>query len=192
MGTGQRDRAQPGPVIVRTPITQAQFAEMFRIFRESAFHLETREFYAMTYERDAFQRFLDGQPLPPSGLPWWQAWLEEMKELTRQGKRIGRVRVLSEPPSDYQRWELWGTAWHIEAGEEIRYMSRRRAEQIGLALDYDWWLFDDERLIITRFTAAGEIAEKSLITDPGVIARHREWRDLAVRNATTAEKFAAA
>ena len=93
-----------------------------------------------------------------------------MRELARQGKRIGRVRVLSEPPSDYQRWELWGTSWHIEAGEEIRYMSRRRAEQIGLPLEYDWWLFDDERLIITRFTDAGEIAEKSLITDPAIIA----------------------
>jgi hypothetical protein len=32
----------------------------------------------------------------------------------------------------------------------------------------------------------------AIITDPGMIARHREWRDLAVRNATTAEKFAAA
>ena len=175
-----------------TPITQAQFAEMFRTFRESAFHLETREFYAMTYERDAFQRFLDGRPLQPSGLPWWQAWLDEMRELARQGKRIRRVRVLSEPPSDYQRWELWGTSWHTEAGEEIRYMSRRRAEQIGLPLDHDWWVFDDERLIITRFTDAGEIAGKSLITDPAIIAPYLTWRDLAVRNATTAESFAAA
>ena len=175
-----------------TPDTQDEFAEMFRTFRESAFHVETRGYYAMTYERDAFRRFLDGRPLPPSGLPWWQAWLDQMREVTRQGKRIGRVRILSEPPTDYQRWELWGTAWHIEVGEEIRYMSRRRAEQVGLPLDYDWWLFDDDRLIITRFTDAGEIAEKSLITNPGMIARHREWRDLAVRNATTAEKFAAA
>jgi hypothetical protein len=192
MGARQRDRAQPGPVTVGTPITQDESAEMFRTFRESAFHLETREFYAMTNERDAFQRFLDGHPLSPAGLPWWQTWLDQMRELARQGKRIGRVRVLSEPPSDYQRWELWGTSWHIKAGEEIRYMSRRRAEQIGLPLNYDWWLFDDERLIVTRFTDSGEIAEKSLITDPGIIAQHRAWRDLAVRNATTAETFAAA
>jgi hypothetical protein len=192
MGARQRDRAQPGSVSVGTLITQDESTEMFRTFRESAFHLETREFYAMTYERDAFQRFLDGHPLPPSALPWWQAWLDEMQELALQGKRIERVRVLSEPPSDYQRWELWGTSWHVAVGEEIRYMPRRRAQQIGLPLDYDWWLFDDEQLIITRFSDAGEIAQKSLITDPGIIARHRAWRDLAVRNATTAEQFAAA
>lgn len=192
MGAGQRDRAQPGSVTVGTNVSQDEFAGMFRTFRESAFHLETREHYAMTYERDAFQRFLDGRPLPPSGLPWWQAWLDQMRELTRQGKRIRRVRVLSEPPSDYQRWELWGTPWHIEVGEEIRYISRHRAEQIGLPLEYDWWLFDDERLIITRFTDAGEIASKELITDPGNVAPYRTWRDLAVRNATTAESFAAA
>ena len=47
-------------------------------------------------------------------------------------------------------------------------------------------------MIITRFTDAGEIAEKSLITDPAIIAPYLAWRDLAVRNATTAEKFAAA
>ena len=124
-GTSTTRRGPAGTCDRGNLVTQDEFAGMFRTFRESAFHLETRGFYAMTYERDAFQRFLDGQPVPPSGLPWWQAWLDQMQELAPQGKRIGRVRVLSEPPSDYQRWELWGTSWHIEAGEEIRYMSRR-------------------------------------------------------------------
>ena len=42
--------------------------------------------------------------------------------------------------------------------------------------------FDDE----------DRIDVKTLITGPNLITRYIAWRDLAVRNATTAERFAAA
>ena len=71
-------------------------------------------------------------------------------------------------------------------------MPRSRTEEIGLPLVHDWWLLDDERLIIMKFTDAGEIAGKSLITDPTIVSTYRVWRDLAVRNATPAEEIAAA
>jgi hypothetical protein len=82
-------------------------------------------------------------------------------------------------------------AGHIQ-GEQIRYMPRSRAGEIGLPLAHDWWLLDDERLIIMKFTDAGEIAGKSLITDPSIVSTHRVRRDLAVRNATPVEAIAAA
>jgi hypothetical protein len=119
-------------------------------------------------------------------------WLDQIALLTREGKKIRRVRVLDDPPSDYQRWELWAARWHAEAGEQIGYMPRTRTVALGLPQDSDWWLLDDEQLITMRFTEAGEIASKTLSADPGTIARHREWRDLAVRNATAAEEIAAA
>ena len=56
----------------------------------------------------------------------------------------------------------------------------------------DWWLLDDERVIVLQFTAGGELAERRLIAGPELIAQYREWRDLAVRNATPAEMYAAA
>jgi hypothetical protein len=115
-----------------------------------------------------------------------------ISEVTRQGRKIGRVRVLAEPPTDYQRSEIWADPWHARAGEQIRYLPRSRAEQIGLPLDHDWWLLDDERLIDMRFNDAGEITGKALITDPGIVAPYCEWRDLAVRNATPAEQVTAA
>jgi hypothetical protein len=173
-------------------ISEEEFAEELRSFRISAFRLETREHYAVTFERDAFLRFLDGSPMPPQELDWWQSWLDEMRELTRHGKTIGRVRVLSDPPSDYQRWEMWGTPWHTEAGEQIRYLPQREANAAGIPLTGDWWLLDEERLIIMEFTSNGEPATKTLTTDPMLIAEHCAWRDLAVRRALTAEQFAAA
>jgi hypothetical protein len=43
-----------------------------------------------------------------------------------------------------------------------------------------------------RFDKAGRIAGKDLVTDPDIVADHREWRDLAVRHAVPAEEFTAA
>ena len=100
--------------------------------------------------------------------------------------------MLAEPPTDYQRWEVWAAPWHAQAGEDIRYMPRSIAERIGLSLDHDWWLLDDERLIVMRYTSADEVASKELITDPGSVAPYLKWRDLAVRNATPAGDIAAA
>jgi hypothetical protein len=174
------------------PISEEEFGDLLATFKRSAFHLETQPFYALSYERPDFERFLAGSPVPPSEVDWWKPWLDQITELTRQGKHVSRVRVLAEPPTDYQRWLRWADPWHAAAGEDIRYIPHSRAERIGLPLVNDWWLLDDERVIVTGFTEAGEIAAKWLITDPVVITPYRAWRDLAVRNATPAEQVTAA
>ena len=175
-----------------TVITEAEFDHLLSTFKRYAFRLETRDAYALGYEQDEFGRFLAGRPTPPTQLDWWRQWLDQIARLTREGKTVGRVRVLAEPPSDYQRWMMWAEPWYAEAGEQIAYMSARRAMGIGLPLDGDWWLLDDERVIIMDFTDAGEIDRKTLLTNPVTVAPFIAWRDLAVRNATTAERFAAA
>ena len=90
--------------------------------------------------------------------------------LTAEGKRVARVRILEEPPTDYQRWLLWASPWHAAAGEDIRYLPRSQAERISLPLVNDWWLLDDERVILMVFTEAGEISGKRLLTDSVAVA----------------------
>jgi hypothetical protein len=130
---------------------------------------------------------LPSSPVPPPEIGWWRAWLSQAAAQVREGKTIGRVRVLAEPPSDYQRWMTWAGPWYAQAGEAIRYLSRSRAAGLGIPLETDWWLLDDRRLILMHFTDAGEIAGKELTTDAGVVARHRAWRDLAVSNAAAGD-----
>jgi hypothetical protein len=112
--------------------------------------------------------------------------------LTRQGKRRARVRVLDEPPTDYQRWLVWTSPWYAAVGEDIRYLTRSRAARIGLPLREDWWLLDDNRVIVMRFTEEGEIAGDVLITDPAAVASYRTWRDLAIAHAIPATQLPAA
>jgi hypothetical protein len=71
------------------------------------------------------------------------------------------------------------------------YLTREAAGQLAIPVAYDWWLLDDERLLMMRYTAAGEIDSKEIITTPGIVARHREWRNLAVGNAQAREILAA-
>jgi hypothetical protein len=175
-----------------TPISEAEFGRMLSNWRSTAFRYETRDHYALDYEEADYQDFLVGQPTPPPEVAWWRPWLDQIADLTAQGRRMSRVRLLAEPPSAYQRWELWAAPWQAKAGEDIRYMSRSTAVRLGLPDGPDWWLLDDQRLIIMEFTVDGEIAGKLLVTDPDEIARHQEWRDLAVRHAIPAARYSAA
>jgi hypothetical protein len=173
-----------------TPIDQDEFYRQLFAARRTAFRWEAQPAYALGYERENFARFLAGDPVPPPQIEWWRPWLDRIAHMTSEGKRVSRVRVTDQPPTSYQRWMIWTGRWNIEAGERISYLPRSIAVRISIPTEYDWWLLDDERLIIMRYTSSGEIGSKHLTTDAGMIARHCEWRDLAVLNATTAEAVA--
>ncbi len=175
-----------------TPVTEEEFGTLLATFRASAFRLETRSHYALDYEAADFDDFLAGHPAAPPDVSWWRPWLDRIAEMTRiEGKTISRVRIVDDPPSDYQRWELWAGRWHAEAGERIGYLTRPAAVALGLP-GGDWWLLDDRRVILMAFDAAGRIAGKTITGDEEIVARYRAWRDLAVRNAIPAEQLTAA
>jgi hypothetical protein len=173
-------------------ISQDRFDRELATFERTAFRLETRTAYKLGYEQTDFDLFLAGSPVPPPDLGWWRPWLEQIRRLTDEGKTVARVRVVDEPPSDYQRWELWAHRWHENAGEQINYLRKADANTIGLPLGVDWWLLDEARLMIIRYNEDGSILSEILTDDPGTIARHCALRDLAVRYATTAGAILAA
>jgi hypothetical protein len=172
------------------PISDDEFADLLRTFERTAFRLEAQDAYPDDYEQEDLRLFLAGTPRRPDELGWFRPWAEQVRRQTRQGKHIGRVRVQSEPPTGYQRWERWVGAWNIAAGEDIRYMTRSEAARIGLPLDHDWWLLDGRRLIVMTF--AGNVRTQELITDPLIVGEHASWQDIAVRSAAPAERTAAA
>jgi hypothetical protein len=165
-------------------MTEDEFAEALRSFGRSAFRVEAQPSYALTDERADFGQFLAGSPTPPPQMAWYRPWVDQVAKWIGEGKTIGRVRVLAEPPTDYQRWLLWGAPWFASIGEDIRYMNRSTALRIGLP-PTDWWLLDDERVIVMHFTADGQINGKELVTDMESVASYRALRDLAIENSST-------
>jgi len=174
------------------PITEEEFLAEVRGFRESAFRFEVQEAEPLGYEREEFAQFLAGHPREPEDIDWWRPWLDRVRQFTRDGKTVSRVRVLAEPRTDYQRWLLWANHAHDSAGEDIRYMTRRVARGAGLPLDWDWWMLDDDRVILMQAAQDGYPGGKVLITDPAEVAKYRDWRDRALAFAGPAGYFAAA
>ena len=165
-------------------LTDAEFADRLRTFAHTAFRLELQPVYLEPEEAETVAKFVGGQPEPPTEVPGLRSWFEQIAELISAGRHIERVRVHEDPPTDYQRWERWIGGWNTTAGETIRYMTRDQAHDIGLlpaAGDIDWWLLDDDRLIMMTF-GGGRRIHNELVTDPKIVAQARAWRDLAVRH----------
>ena len=107
----------------------------------------------------------------------------------RQGRRFMRVRVVSLPLSDYNRWSYVIAQHNIAAGEDIRYLIRERAAEIGLLND-DYWLFDSQELLRMRFDESDRFIGGEIIEDPVEIVRHNYWRDAAWHHAVRRDDFA--
>lgn len=176
-------------------LTDEGFAAQLRDFAHTAFRLELRQAYREPSEADTLARFLAGEPQPPTEVPGLAAWFDQIRRQTGEGKRIERVRVHDDPPTDYQRWERWIGQWNSQAGEHLRYLTRRRAHEIGLLPDagsIDWWLLDSRRLIMMRFDDQGHRIGNELVTDAETVVRACAWRDLAVHHSTPDQPGSAA
>ncbi|UGT44204.1 hypothetical protein LTV02_12775 [Nocardia yamanashiensis] len=66
-----------------------------------AFHLELKDSYDSPGENEAFRNWLEGGPGDDYG--WFQGWLGTVRDLTARGAAMRRVRVVTEPHTDYIR-----------------------------------------------------------------------------------------
>ncbi|MCP2315328.1 hypothetical protein APR12_000658 [Nocardia amikacinitolerans] len=147
--------------------------KLFRELERDAFHLEVRDSYAVPNESERLRRFLAGEPPLDTRTPWQDL----MRETTGRGVSVSRVRVVTVPHSDYQRWLLSVTVHNVAAGEDIRYLPRHLAGEVP---PDDWWLMDDERVVYNLTDAAGAPAGLGETTDPRIVeycrsVRQRLW-----------------
>lgn len=167
-------------------LTEQHLGELLRSFRWSAFRFEIRDRYNSDVGREAFRRFRAGEP---DDYAWHRPWLDMIRSDRQRGKLWRRVRIVSVPLSDWSRYGMVVARLSVEAGEDIRYLRRDVAEQIGLA-PYDSWLFDSAQLVRLHFHEEDDtFAGAERIEDDDAVQRHREWRDLAWRHAQTIHDF---
>lgn len=143
---------------VREALSEAQ---------RSAVHLEMRDSY--TPDDPEFARWRQGRRYTPDNLPtWWWPWHDVVTEAVERGVRVQRARIVSEPVTDYIRYEHDLTFANIAAGEQVRWLPRRRASDITLPGN-DFWLFDDETAIFNHFNGKGDPTEKEISTDAATV-----------------------
>jgi hypothetical protein len=126
----------------------------------------------------------------PDDLPWMQDWLAMIRDAVNEGRRFARVRAVSLPLSDYNRWSHVVAQHNNAAGEDIRYLTRDLAKGIGLP-DHDYWIFDSRKLAIMHFADNDDrFLGAEIIEDPNVIVQHGYWRDAAWHHAVRRDEFA--
>ncbi len=141
--------------------------DMLRACERSAVHLEMRDGY-MRSDPD-FIAWRAGQRWDPADREsWWHPWYQATSDVTSRGVEIRRARIVSEPLSDYVRYEYDCAFMNILAGEQVRWLPRRRATDLALPGN-DFWLYDGRLLVVIHFTGEGESAGTEMTTDPDVI-----------------------
>ncbi|MFI6865298.1 DUF6879 family protein [Nocardia sp. NPDC050406] len=161
------------------PENPPHWSDLFRECRTEAFHLEVRDTYAVPQESERLRRFLDGEPAQPD--EYKNQWVDLMRETTGRGVAVRRIRVVTVPHSDYQRWLLSVTGSNVAAGEDIRYVPRHLAGEVP---PDDWWLYDAQRVAYNLVDEHGKPAGMAVTTDPGVVdyclrVKERLW-ELAI------------
>jgi hypothetical protein len=146
------------------------FAELMRTTRRSAVHLEMRDAYAVADEADAFAAFRRGEWSEAAEKVDRRSWLDLVSATVSRGVVMRRARIVSEPVTDYIRYEHAGTQMNIDAGEQVRWLARRQAVDIALP-GADFWLFDDRIVHFNIFTGDGDWADPDceITDDPTVV-----------------------
>ena len=70
-------------------------------------------------------------------------WLARIAETTAAGKSWHRIRAVSWPLTEYERYQMIGYQESAAAGDVIRIADRAAHRELA-ALDRDFWLFDAE------------------------------------------------
>ena len=105
-----------------------------------------------------FTGWRQGQRFDPADWDsWWRPWLDIVVAARSRGVIIRRARIVSEPVSEYIRWEYDITFTNVEAGEDVRWLPRRRASDLLLPGN-DFWVFDDRVVLWNHFTGEGEVS----------------------------------
>ncbi len=137
---------------------------LFRAASSSAWHMEMRDSYT---------------PGDPDWLDWqagrrfdpadrWSSWSYLVRATVARGVSVRRVRIVSEPVSDYIRFEYDVTEGHnIAAGEEVRWLPRHKAAGLLVPVS-DFWVFDSQVVLWNHFAGDGSWVGEEQGDDPAL------------------------
>lgn len=153
------------------PTSIPTFAELLAKTSRHALHLEMRDAYGIESEHAAFAAWKAGAHRDFSErAAWWSPFHQTVADGVARGVQVRRARVVSEPVSDYVRFEHCGTVKNLAAGEDVRWLSRSRASDIMLPGN-DVWIFDDFALKFGIFDGDGRHLGGQMVYDADLIRR---------------------
>ncbi len=137
--------------------------------RASAVHLEIRDTYRPDLE--LFHAWQRGHA-PTERAAWWDEWFQTVAEATARGIVVRRARIVSEPITDYVRFEHAVTYRNLACGEQVRWLPRRLALDLAHPAN-DCWLVDGQILLIHHFSGDGDKIATEHVSDPAAVELYR-------------------
>jgi hypothetical protein len=152
------------------------FDTLFDEFHATAFRLEALPAYNVGSEESRLAAFREHRARPERSVRT-SPWLARVAATTAAGKRWRRLRVLDEPITEYQRYQLLSGSYAESqtAGDETLLIHRRLAAprlrfDSGQRPVRDFWLFDlgqpTERLVAMDYTTDGQFTGHRDVNDP--------------------------
>ncbi|GAA4018143.1 hypothetical protein GCM10022247_47000 [Allokutzneria multivorans] len=159
----------------------AAVTDLFQACR-SAWRWEAQPTYTIPTEQPTLAQFLAGEPKPENHNA---SWHRRIAAWTAEGKRIARVRVLSHPLTDYQRYQLaWGIPGNMAAGEDVRVFDPESHPDV-VAPQQDFWIFDGPADVCTvlrlNFDPDGRLLNRTLVAEAEQ-DRYRSWQQVAINS----------
>lgn len=153
------------------PRSVPPFSELLAACQRSAVHLEMRDVYGVADEDQDFAAWKNGHRHDPDDrASWWNPFLEGIAAAVARGITVRRARVVSEPVSEYIRYEHACTFQNIAAGEDVRWLPRSAASDLLLPGN-DLWIFDHGLARFGLFSGDGRFVAHVHSDDPPTIAR---------------------
>lgn len=170
--------------MTRRSFHRDEYDRLFGGATSSIFRLETLNVYDVPHEREAFEAFCRGEGYTRDEDD--EAWTSRIRDDTAKGKRWQRVHVVDRPLSQYLRFEVeTGYAISGPAGEEIGMIERDPNGPAWHREHSDFWLLDDQVLIVMRYSPDGQVLGRDLVEDePDEVARCRRIKHEAIESAT--------
>jgi hypothetical protein len=134
-----------------TGLGRAEFDALFEGFEREVLHLEMRDSYGTEAEIPQLAKWKAGEP---DNFEWLQGWCDTLRRGTAAGKTFRRALVVSEPLSEYQRWAYTTTQPLVDAGEDIRWVPRRRVSSIPLPGN-DAYVIDGALVVWMHYSGSG-------------------------------------
>lgn len=137
-----------------------EWRAMFRGIQSEAWRLETLPQYLVPQEAAEIEAFREGKRIDPH--TYSSPYTEDLKRLRNEGKRKGRAHVLTQPLSEYLRFEFSRYyAPHAVAGEDIRILDVTAREN-PLQGVQDFWLFDRSTVVLMHYEEDGTQISREL------------------------------
>lgn len=144
-------------------ISVKQRTELLAGVRETL-KLEQRDFYVADADDLALYLAGDLDAVASS----YQVWADSVAEMEHAGEHLRRVRVISEPLSDYQRMAVQFSGAAVDAGEDLRWLPRRLTSVLPLPGN-DFFVLDGRTALFNVMDGNGDRAEIQLYTEPEVV-----------------------